>query len=227
MEILNDLIALLSSFIDIMLHLDVHLNALATSMGGWTYVIVFLVVFCETGLIVLPFLPGDSLLFALGALTATEGAYLSLPLLAVLLITAGILGDAVNYAVGRWFGPRIFSREDSFWFHKDHLVKTQKFYDKYGGKTIVLARFMPIIRTFAPFVAGIGNMQYRRFAIFNVTGAVSWVMIFLVAGNYFGNIPAVKRNFHIVIIAIILISVMPMAIEVLRAQLEKKKAALL
>src|SRR3989344_5621615 len=129
MEILNDLIALLSSFIDIMLHLDVHLNALATSMGGWTYVIVFLVVFCETGLIVLPFLPGDSLLFALGALTATEGAYLSLPLLAVLLITAGILGDSVNYAVGRWFGPRIFSREDSFWFHKDHLVKMQKFYD--------------------------------------------------------------------------------------------------
>lgn len=218
--------ALITEFLDIMLHLDMHLNTWAATMGPWMYALMFLVIFCETGLVVTPFLPGDSLLFALGALTATENAYLSLPLLAVLLIIAGILGDATNYAIGRYIGPKIFSREDSFWLNKEHLLRTQKFYEKHGGKTIILARFIPIIRTFAPFVAGIGEMQYRRFAAYNVVGAVVWVLTFLVAGNFFGNIPAVKTNFHIVILAIIVISFLPVVIEFIRARMAKNKAAL-
>lgn len=218
MELLQSIFQFAAQFIDVLLHLDVHLNEWVVSFGPWIYAALFLVVFCETGLVVTPFLPGDSLLFALGALSAGENAALSLPLLAVLLIAAGILGDAVNYSIGRWVGPKVFQREKSFLLNKTHLEKTQDFYERHGGKTIIIARFVPIVRTFAPFVAGIGQMPYRRFVIFNVVGAVAWVMIFLLAGYFFGNIPVVKRNFTIVIFAIIFISILPPVFEWWRAR---------
>lgn len=208
----------ISHFIDVILHLDVHLTEWVALFGPKIYVILFLIVFCETGLIVLPFLPGDSLLFALGALTAVEGSTLSLPLLMALLIVAAVLGDAVNYAIGSRLGPKVFRYQNSIWLNQEHLTRTQRFYEQHGGKTVVLARFMPIIRTFAPFVAGIGRMRYRSFALYNVTGAVAWVSSFLVAGSFFGNLPAVKQNFHIVIFAIIIISFAPVVIEFLRGQ---------
>lgn len=197
---------------DYFLHLDVKLVELADWMGLWLYVLLFVVIFCETGLVVTPFLPGDSLLFAVGALAAGHEGW-SIPLLLFLLIVAAILGDAVNYAIGHYFGPKVFKYEDSFFFNKKHLLKTQHFYEKYGGKTIILARFIPIIRTFAPFVAGIGDMSYRRFALFNVTGGVAWVVIFLMGGYVFGGQEIVKNNFHYVILAIIIISIMPPVIE--------------
>lgn len=212
--------------VDLVLHMDVHLNELIETMGPWIYVLLFAIIFCETGLVITPILPGDSLLFALGALCAVENAYLSYPLLGILLITAGILGDATNYTIGRYFGPRVFRSKTSFLFNERHLATAQRFYDKHGGKTIILARFMPIIRTFAPFVAGVGEMKYPRFAAYNVIGAVAWVGIFLTAGFWFGNIPAVKERFHIVIIAIIVVSLMPMGIEMIQARrLRKAEAA--
>lgn len=225
MDFLLQILALINSFIDIILHLDVHLNELITAVGPWIYAILFLIVFCETGLVITPFLPGDSLLFALGALAATEGSILQLPVLAVVLITAAIIGDAVNYAIGKYFGERLFTPANSRWLNRDHLVRTQHFYEKHGGKTIILARFMPIVRTFAPFVAGIGQMNYAKFFFYNVTGAIAWVLIFLVAGFYFGNIPSVKKNFHIVIFAIIIISFLPVAIELLKVKLQSKSSS--
>lgn len=208
---------------DWFLHLDVHLNELVVVMGPWLYLLVFAIVFCETGLVVMPFLPGDSLLFALGAMAALPTSPLQIVPLFFLLLIAGILGDATNYHVGKYLGPKVFNREDSWLLRKDHLRKTQEFYERHGGKTIIIARFMPIIRTFAPFVAGIGTMEYRRFAIFNVTGALLWVGSFLVAGYFLGNIPAVQRNFHIIIVAIVIISIMPGVVEWLRIkQLERK-----
>ena len=215
----------LGSLVDFVLNMDVELNRLVGMMGPWIYVLMFAIIFCETGLVITPFLPGDSLLFALGALCAVEDAHLSYPLLAVLLVVAGIIGDATNYAIGHFFGPKVFRSKTSFLFNERHLASAQRFYDKYGGKTIILARFVPIIRTFAPFVAGIGNMSYRRFVVFNVTGAVAWVGIFLTAGYWFGNIPAVKRNFHIVIVGIIIISVIPMVVELIKARRERKNEA--
>lgn len=203
----------LAQLLDVFLHLHQHINQLAADLGPWTYVVLFLVVFCETGLVVTPFLPGDSLLFAIGALAGTDGSPFSLPLLAVLLIIAAILGDAVNYWIGYKVGPRIFSRESSWLLNKKHLLRAQAFYEKYGGKTIVLARFIPIIRTFAPFVAGIGRMQYRRFFIYNVAGGIAWVLIFLIGGYCLGSVPAVEDNFHIVIFAIVVISIMPAVFE--------------
>lgn len=199
--------------IDIFLHLDRHLNQVATDYGPWMYAILFFIVFCETGLVVTPILPGDSLLFAAGALAASEGSPLNLPLLIGLLIVAAVLGDAVNYYVGHYLGPKVFRYEDSWFLNKKHLLKAQEFYEKYGGLTIVVARFMPIIRTFAPFVAGIGAMNYRRFAIYNVAGGVAWVLIFVLGGYYFGGLPVIKDNFHFVIVAILVLSVMPMVIE--------------
>jgi membrane-associated protein len=194
-------------------HLDQHLNDLA----GWNlpafYAILFAVIFAETGLVVMPFLPGDSLLFALGAVAATAGSPLSLPLLLVLLVIAAVLGDAVNYGVGFRLGPKVFKYEQSWFFNKKHLLKAQGFYEKYGSKTIILARFVPIVRTFAPFVAGIGKMDYRRFAIFNVVGGVAWVLICVMAGYFFGGIAWVKERFELVVIAIIVVSVLPMAVE--------------
>lgn len=204
----------MNSLIDLFLHLDVHLNDLANSLGpGLLYGLLFLIIFCETGLVVTPFLPGDSLLFAVGALAASKGTSLSLPWLLVLLIAAAIAGDAVNYAIGAFIGPKIFKYEGSRFFNKKHLMKTHAFYEKYGGKTIIIARFIPIIRTFAPFVAGIGEMSYRRFAAYNVIGGVVWVTAFLCGGYGLGNVASVKRNFHVIILAIIVISVMPAVIE--------------
>jgi membrane-associated protein len=211
--------------IDIVLHLDVHLNQWAESLGPWTYVLLFAIVFAETGLVVTPFLPGDSLLFAVGALAATEGSPIEPVEVSVLLCVAAVLGDAVNYAAGKLFGPKVFTSEGSRLLNKKHLVRTQRFYEKHGGKTIILARFVPIVRTFAPFVAGIGRMGYRRFATFNVVGGVVWVVLFVVAGYAFGNLPVVKERFHLVIFGIIGVSLLPMAWEFLRARAEARRDA--
>jgi membrane-associated protein len=196
-------------FSDFFRHLDVHFQ------GPWLYLVVWLIVFCETGLVVTPILPGDSLLFAMGALAAKDASPLSLPLLMILLMAAAILGDAVNYLIGYRAGPRVFKSEHSRFFNRKHLLRTQEFYEKYGAKTIVLARFIPIVRTFAPFVAGIGKMQYRKFGVYNVLGGMAWVALCLLAGYLFGNVPLVSEHFELVLVAIILISVMPMAIEFL------------
>jgi membrane-associated protein len=213
-----------NQIIDLFLHLDLHLNHYAGLLGPWLYVVLFLIIFCETGLVVTPILPGDSLLFAVGALAATEGSALRLDLLIILLISAAVLGDAVNYFIGYIVGPRVFRSEQSWLFNKKHLMRTQHFYEKYGGKTIILARFIPIIRTFAPFVAGIGRMQYRRFFQFNVVGGVAWVLMFLLAGYCLGE--AVKGYFTIIIGAIIVISVVPAILEyVLTRRRERKQGS--
>ncbi|HSC20459.1 MAG TPA: DedA family protein [Solirubrobacterales bacterium] len=211
--------------VDLFLHLDKHLTQAVGMLGGWFYGLLVLILFCETGLVVTPFLPGDSLLFAVGALAAAQGSTLSLALLAVLLPLSAVLGDAVNYAVGARLGPKVFNREDSIWLHKRHLLRAQAFYDRHGGKTIFLARFVPILRTFAPFVAGIGRMGYARFALWNVTGGLVWVYLMLFAGYFFGNIPVVKRNFEYVILAIVVISVVPLIVEALRARREARREA--
>lgn len=207
-----------------MLHLDRYLVDWSQMVGIWLNLILFLVIFCETGLVVAPFLPGDSLLFAVGALAALEGSAVKLPIILPLLIVAAIAGDAVNYTIGRKLGPAVFNRENSRFLNKKHLMKTKEFYDRHGGKTIVIARFAPIIRTFAPFVAGIGQMEYRRFGIFNISGGVAWVTSFLCAGYFFGNMPIVKRNFHIIIFAIIFISLLPTLIEIWRARSQRNVA---
>ncbi len=204
--------------VDIVLHLDRHLNAWAGDLGGWLYALLFLVVFAETGLVVTPFLPGDSLLFAVGALSATDGSPISVWLVGILLMIAAIIGDAVNYAIGRRIGPKVFSSETSRLLNKEHLLRAQAFYERHGGKTIIIARFVPIIRTFAPFVAGIGQMSYPRFAFYNVIGAVSWVWSFLLLGFWFGNREIVKKNFTVVILAIIVISLIPAVIEFVKAR---------
>ncbi len=214
----------LAYLIDLVLHLDKHLSTLSTSLGSWLYVILFAVVFCETGLIVTPFLPGDSLLFAVGALVALPEAGLSLPLIFVLLTVAAILGDAVNYRVGRMIGPKIFRSEKSLLLNKNYLLKAQRFYEKHGGKAIFLARFVPIVRTFAPFVAGAGKMNYFRFWMFNVSGAIIWVGMFLVGGYLFGNLAIVKRYFSLVMLGIIVVSVLPIAFEWWRDRKQTKTA---
>jgi membrane-associated protein len=211
--------------IDFVLHLDVHLNEWADFFGIWLYLILFIVVFCETGLVVTPFLPGDSLLFAVGALAGAATSNLSLPLLIVLLIAAAVAGDAVNYFLGYHAGPLVFSKESSWWRNKKNLVRTHNFYVRYGGKTIVIARFIPIIRTFAPFVAGIGRMGYRKFWVYNVMGGIGWVLVFLLGGYYFGQTEIVRRNFSLVIIAIIIISVLPAVFEVCLAWFRGHKSA--
>jgi membrane-associated protein len=207
------LIELILQFWNVITHLDQYLNAWAASMGAWLYVVLFLIIFCETGLVVTPFLPGDSLLFAIGALCASENAAMNIAVIMPLLIVAAVLGDATNYAIGRRIGPRVFSSETSRLLNKKHLLRTQAFYEKYGGKTIIIARFVPIVRTFAPFVAGVGEMRYSRFFNFNVVGAIAWVVLFIPAGYVFGNLEVVKQRFHIVIIAIIILSVMPAVYE--------------
>jgi membrane-associated protein len=208
----------LQQALDVFLHLDAHLNEWAATLGPWLYLLLFAIVFCETGLVVTPFLPGDSLLFATGALASVAGSPIELPWLAVTLVTAAVLGDAANYAIGMHVGPVVFHSEGSRLLNVKHLTRTAQFYERHGGKTIFLARFVPIIRTFAPFVAGIGKMRYGYFATYNVTGALTWVLSFLLAGYWFGQIPAVKRNFHIVIVAIIVISVAPIVVEYVRAR---------
>ncbi len=199
------------------------LAGLAQSMGTSLYVVLFLIVFAETGLVVTPFLPGDSLLFTVGAVCATGG--IKLAVVIPLLIVAAVLGDAVNYSVGLRLGPAVFKSERSWLFNKQHLLRTQEFYERYGGKTIIIARFVPIVRTFAPFVAGIGKMSYPKFLAFNLVGAVAWVLICVLAGWWFGNLEIVRRNFELVLIAIIGISVLPMAIEFLRARRAARPSA--
>ncbi|HEX2093654.1 MAG TPA: DedA family protein [Longimicrobiaceae bacterium] len=201
---------LIRFFLEYILHLDAHLAELIREYGGWIYLILFLIIFCETGLVVTPFLPGDSLLFATGALAATGS--MNVLFLAVLLTVAAILGDSVNYSIGSAVGTRVF-REDARVLKTEYLRRTQAFYDKYGGKTIVIARFIPIVRTYAPFVAGASRMDYARFLTYNVLGGIVWIVIFLFGGFFFGNIPAVKDNFGLVIIAIIVLSVLPAVFE--------------
>ena len=205
---------LLMQLLDIALHLDKHLQALVASHGAWIYLILFLIVFCETGLVVTPFLPGDSLLFVAGTVAAAGG--MDIHLLVLLLIIAAVLGDAVNYSVGHYIGPRIFSHGDSRWLNPKHLQRAHDFYEKYGGKTIIIARFVPIVRTYAPFVAGAASMTYSRFAIYNVSGAVLWVVSLGYAGYFFGNLPFIKNNLTLVIIGIIILSILPGIIEILR-----------
>jgi len=207
-------------FVDVFLHLDKHMDLLIKSFGMWSYVILFLIIFCETGLVVTPVLPGDSLLFAIGAFSAI-GSFNPVVII-VTLCAAAILGDTANYWIGHKVGPKVFRKDTARFLNKKHLERTHRFYEKHGGKTIILARFMPFIRTFAPFVAGIGAMTYKKFLAYNVIGGVAWILTFTLGGYYFGNIPAVKRNFTFVIMAIVIISVMPAVIEFLKARYGKK-----
>lgn len=193
--------------VDIFLNLDHYLNQIINDYGGWTYLILFLVIFCETGLVVTPFLPGDSLIFMLGALAAS--GEIDLLAIGTLLVLAAIVGNVVNYYVGRWVGPKVFSSEEVRFFNKEHLLRTHAFYEKHGGKTIFLARFVPIIRTFAPFVAGIGGMTFTRFQFYNISSSAAWVLLFLAGGYSFGNIPVVERNFTLVVLGIIFVSLLP------------------
>lgn len=206
------------TIVDYFVHLDTHLSILIDNYGLWTYLILFGIIFAETGFVITPFLPGDSLLFAAGALSNITA--LNPWMLFFLLTTAGILGDSINYAIGNAIGPRVF-REDVRFLKREYLDRTHEFYEKHGGKTIILARFVPIIRTFAPFVAGVGAMTYRKFVFYNITGAILWVGIFITLGYFFGNIPAVEENFTLVILGIIFVSVLPPIIEYLR---ERRKA---
>jgi membrane-associated protein len=203
--------------IDLFLHLDVHLDTVIQQYGQWTYLVLFLIIFCETGLVVTPILPGDSLLFAAGTFAARGS--MDVNLLMGLLIVAAILGDAVNYSIGRALGPRVLSGKHRF-LKREYLDRTQRFYERYGGKTIIFARFVPIVRTFAPFLAGVGSMNYGRFALYNVTGAVLWIVLFVLGGYFFGNIPIVKENFTLVILAVIVVSIMPAVIEAWRSRRE-------
>lgn len=211
-----------TQLIDFILHIDVHLSELIRDYGATTYAILFAIVFVETGLVVMPFLPGDSLLFAAGAF-AGKGDF-NLVFLGTLLTVAAIAGDSLNYSIGKYIGPRVFEIKSRF-INRAHLERTHQFFEKHGGKTIVIARFMPIVRTFAPFVAGVGAMNYPRFIAYNVIGALVWVWGFLLLGYLFGNLPAVKQNFTLVIMAIVVLSVLPGVVEVVRAKLAARRAS--
>lgn len=211
----------IQTLIDFILHIDVHLAEMITTYQGWTTAILFMIIFLETGIVILPFLPGDSLLFAIGAFTA-KGSF-DYWTITLLLLAAAIIGDTVNYAIGKYLGPKVFDRDDSVYLNRKHLIKARTFYQTYGAKTIIIARFIPIARTFAPFVAGIGEMKYKEFMIYNVVGAILWIYSFTTLGFYFGSLEFVEKNFKLVMIAIIVISVLPAVIEVLRER--KKKAA--
>lgn len=207
--------------IDLFLHLDKHLSVIIRDFGPWTYLILFIVIFCETGLVITPILPGDSLLFAAGAFAAT--GVLDPHWLFILLGLAAVAGDTVNYWIGNWVGPKIFQQSDVRFFKKEYLIRTHEFYERHGGKTIIIARFMPIIRTFAPFVAGIGQMTYMRFISYNIIGGIVWIAVFVYGGYFFGNLPLVKKNFTLVILAIIVISILPGIIEFLRQRKQNSK----
>lgn len=211
----------LQQLIDFVLHIDRHLVDLCAMYGMWIYAILFLIIFCETGLVVTPFLPGDSLLFAVGSLAAI-GA-MQAEYVIPLLITAVLAGDNTNYWIGRKIGPKVFNQEKSKFFNKKYLDRTHKFYEKYGRITVILARFLPFIRTFAPFVAGIGRMTYQVFLLFSIIGALLWVNLFVIVGYYFGNLPFIKQNFSIVIIALVLIPGLPALVEFVRHLLERRK----
>ena len=212
---------MISTLIDFILHIDQHLVHLSDQYGPWIYAILFVVIFCETGLVVTPFLPGDSLLFATGGIAAIGG--MNIHIMVLLLLTAAILGDAANFMIGKYFGQKLFANPDSKIFRRSYLEKTHAFYEKHGGKTIIIARFVPIVRTFAPFVAGMGDMHYGTFIRYNIIGAVLWVLSFSYAGYFFANIPVVKNNLGLVMAAIIVISILPAVVEVIRAKLNAKK----
>jgi membrane-associated protein len=209
-------VEVISSFFGLLTHLDQHLLSLLQNYGGWIYLILFLIIFCETGLVVTPFLPGDSLLFVTGTLAAT-GA-LNLQGVAILLMAASFSGDNSNYWIGRYLGPKVLRKEQSRFFNRSYLEKTQRFYEKHGGKTILVARFIPIIRTFAPFVAGIGRMRYVRFVLYSLGGSVFWISFFVFGGFYFGNVPLVKQNLTAFIFLIIFVSILPGVVEYLRSR---------
>lgn len=208
----------MTEILDFILHIDKHLVALTAQYGLWVYAILFLIIFCETGLVVTPFLPGDSLLFASGAVVASSQGSLNIHIILLILLTAAIVGDAVNFMIGKYFGEKLFSNPNSKIFKQEYLSKTHAFYEKYGGKTIILARFVPIVRTFAPFVAGMGNMHYGRFLRYNIIGALVWVLSLTYLGYIFGNLPFVKDNFGKVVIGIIVVSVLPMIVEFVRTK---------
>jgi len=210
---------LLKKLFDFVMHLDTHLRGLIQTYGLWTYLILFVVIFCETGLVVTPFLPGDSLIFAAGTFAAAKT--LNVWVLFLILSAAAVIGDTANYWIGKIVGPKVFHKEKTRFFKKEYLDRTHNFYEKYGAETIIIARFVPIIRTFAPFVAGIGKMSYGKFLSYNVIGGVGWVAVFTFGGYFFGNIPFVKKNFSIVIIAIILISLVPAVLEFLKHRKKK------
>lgn len=213
----------LQQAIDFILHIDTHLSDICAMYGAWVYFILFLIVFCETGLVVTPFLPGDSLLFAVGTLAAIQA--LDVWTASFILIIAAILGDTANYWIGSVVGPKVFDEGKSRFFKKEHLDRTHQFYERYGGKTIIIARFVPIIRTFAPFVAGIGSMTYSKFVTYNVVGGIVWVVLFVFAGYFFGNIPIIRKNFTIVIFVIIFISMLPGIIEIVRHRMKPRRSA--
>ncbi|MGQ0548941.1 MAG: DedA family protein [Armatimonadota bacterium] len=202
------------SLLEVLLHLDQHLDAIIRTYGVWAYLILFVVIFCETGLVVTPFLPGDSLLFAAGTIAAR--GTLDVGILAIALVVAAVAGDAANYWIGRLAGTRILRAQGRWYLRQEHLDRTHAFYERHGAKTIILARFVPIIRTFAPFVAGLGRMTYSRFTVYNVTGGIAWILIFVLGGYYFGNLPAVRRNFTLVILGVIVVSVLPIVVAVVR-----------
>lgn len=212
---------LILSLIDFIINIDEHLRVILDDYGTWTYLILFLIIFAETGFVVTPFLPGDSLIFAAATFTSANGS-LNPWLMFILLAVAGIIGDSVNYAIGHYIGPRVFTQDMRF-LKREYLERTHAFYEKHGGKTIILARFIPIIRTFAPFVAGVGAMTYSKFIVYNIVGAVAWVGIFTFLGHFFGSIPAVEENFTFVIFAIIFLSILPPIIEYLRERAKHKK----
>lgn len=216
MQVISLLIDSVLWLFDFILHIDVHLAQLTAEYGTLIYLILFLIIFCETGLVITPFLPGDSLLFVAGALSALPGNNLNVHLLVLLLIIAAVAGDALNYTIGRLFGERLFSNPKSRIFRRSYLDKTHVFYQRHGGKTIILARFIPIVRTFAPFVAGMGKMCYYRFAMYNISGALIWIILFSYAGYLFGDLPVVQQNLKLLIVAIIILSVLPGIIEIFR-----------
>ena len=211
--------------IDFILHIDQHMVEMVRDYHAWTYAILFVIIFCETGLVVTPFLPGDSLLFVAGAIAAQPNMPITVHLLALIVFAAAVLGDSSNYAIGHFFGRRLFSNPNSKIFKQSYLDKTHEFYKKYGGKTIILARFVPIVRTFAPFVAGMGKMHYYYFMVYNVVGGALWVAIFCYAGFFFGDLPFVQHNLKLLIVAIIVISVLPAVVEVIREKMKLKKEA--
>lgn len=214
----------LKQFVDVILHLDKHLDSLVAQYGPWIYVILFLIIFCETGLVVTPILPGDSLLFAVGALSARPDG-LNFWIVVSSLIVAAILGDSVNYWIGYFLGEKLQKKYPRL-IKPEYIKKTHDFYERYGGKTIIIARFVPIVRTFAPFVAGIGKMTYTRFMMFNISGALLWILLLVPAGYFFGNMPFVKKNFSAVVLAIIFISILPAIIEFLRERARMRKGAI-
>jgi membrane-associated protein len=212
-----------ADFIDFFLHAERHLEWFIKNYDIWIYALLFAIIFCETGLIVTPFLPGDSLLFAVGALAGKQ--LIQVEIVTPLLLVAAIIGDAVNYSIGKWMGPKVFQYESNRFLNKAHLMKAHAFYEKYGGRAIILARFVPIVRTFAPFVAGVGSMTYSKFALYNVSGAFLWVGIFLGGGYYFGGLEVVQKNMKLVILGIIVVSVLPIVWEFAKAWQEKRKSS--